>query len=264
VTTTYAARVARNRRQHYRRTMKAQGQWNPWFDASIVREHMAMLRKQGITLKRIAELSDTPLGEINSITYGTGRAHINKVRTEIAERILNLRPTWEGIPDTAFMPATGLTRRLQGLVAVGWPPPVLADRLVVQLTYLNRILRGVHPRVTGRFHRTVQALYDQLWNTDPANCGVNSALIKRAKARAHSHAWSLPAAWDDELIDDPEAQPSICDATPRYIALAENCGELERQGYTREQIAERLGVTRDGLQRALGIYRQKQAEVAAA
>lgn len=50
---------------------------------------------------------------------------------------------------------------------------------------------------------------------------------------------------------------------PRYIALAEDCDELERQGHTREQIAARLGVTRDGLQRALSLYRQKQMEAAA-
>lgn len=263
MTSSNSIRIARNRRQNQRRTLKAQGLWDPWFDADTVRAHMASLREQGVTLKRIAELSDTPLGEINSITYGTGRTHIRKLRTEIAERILAVRPTWDGIADTAFMPATGLTRRLQALVAIGWPPVTLAERLTVQLTYVNRILRGDHPRVTGRFHRTVAALYDELWNVDPTSHGMPSALISRAKSRAASYEWSPPAAWDDELIDDPAAQPSIGDETPRYIAHAENCLELERQGYTREQIADRLGITRDGLQRALSLYRKAQVGEAA-
>lgn len=263
MTSSNSIRVARNRHQNRRRILKAQGRWNPWFDADVVRTHMASLRKQGVTLKRIAELSDTPLGEINSITYGTGRTRILKVRTEIANRILAVRPSWDGIADTAFMPATGLTRRLQALVTIGWPASVLAERLAVHLTYLNRILRGEHPRVTGRFHRTVEGLYDELWNADPISLGVPSALVSRAKSRAAGHNWSPPAAWDDELIDDPAAEPAICDDTPRYIAHAENCLELERQGYTREQIADRLGITRDGLQRALSLYRKAQVGEAA-
>ncbi|MCY0959933.1 hypothetical protein [Streptomyces sp. H27-H5] len=254
--TSNSIRIARNRRQNQRRALKAQGMWDPWVDADIVRKHMASLREQGVTLKRIAELSDTPRGEINSITYGTGRTHIRKVRTEIATRILAVRPIWHGIPDEAFMPTTGLARRLQALVAIGWPPPVLAERLGIHLTYLNKILRGAHPRVTGRFHRIVEGLYDELWNVDPITADVPAALISRAKSRAAGHNWAPPAAWDDELIDDPTAQPSVCDDTPRYVAHAENCLELERQGHTRAQIAERLGVTRDGLQRALSLYRK--------
>lgn len=256
MTTSNALRAARNRRQNQRRALKAQGLWDPWTNADVVRAHMASLREQGVTLRRIAELSDTPWGEVNSISYGTGRAQIRRVRTEIAQRILAVRPTWDGIPDTAFMPATGLTRRLQALVAVGWPPSILAERLSIHLTYLNRILRGAHARVTGRFNRSVEALYDELWNVDPASRGVDQHAIKRARSRAKSYDWAAPAAWDDDSITDPEATPHAGQHTPRYIALAEDCAELERQGHTREQIAARLGVTRDGLQRALSLYRQ--------
>ncbi|MFJ3878015.1 hypothetical protein ACIPW5_11200 [Streptomyces sp. NPDC090077] len=257
MTTSEALRAARNRRQNQRRSLKAQGLWDPWTDADIVRAHMCVLREQGVTLRRISELSATPWGEVNSIIYGTGRAQICRVRTEIANRILAVRPTWDGIPDEAFMPATALTRRLQALVAVGWPPPLLAERLSLHLTYVNKILRGDHARITGRFNRSVEALYDELWNVNPVSRGADQHAVKRARSRAKSHGWAAPAAWDDDTITDPEATPNAGEHTPRYIALAEDCFELERQELSRAQIAERLGVTRDGLQRALAIYRQK-------
>jgi hypothetical protein len=160
------------------------------------------------------------------------------------------------------MPSTAAVRRLQALVAVGWPAPYLAAELGKHLTYLNRLLREVNPRITGQGDRAVASLYGRLWNKDPLDYGVQPQAKSRAQSRASSHDWALPAAWDDDRIGDPEAQPDHGQRIPRYVALAEDCAELERQGHTREQIAARLGVTRDGLQRALSLHRQKQMEAA--
>ncbi|GAA3384388.1 hypothetical protein [Streptomyces racemochromogenes] len=257
MTTTLAVRAARNRRQNYRRALRARGEWNPFIDADIVREHITNLRSQGVTLHRICELSDTPRGDLTHLLYGSsGYPPARKMRTEIAERILAVQPTWDNIPDRALMPSTAAVRRLQALVAVGWPPPYLAAELGKYLTYLNRLLREVNPRITGQGNRAIASLYGRLWNKDPLDHGVDRQAKSRAQSRARRHGWALPAAWDDDRISDPKAQPDHGQQTPRYIALAEDCAELERLGHTREQIAARLGVTRDGLQRALSLYRK--------
>jgi transcriptional regulator with XRE-family HTH domain len=263
-TETLAVRNARNRRQNRRRAALANGTWQPPFvDADPVRDHMSNLRGQGVTLKRIAELSNVPWGTVSGLVYGANGYTQQIVRHEIAAAILAVRPTWKDVADEAFVPGIGTARRLQALVAVGWPAPVLAARLDMFETYMNKILRGERPRITARLARAAAALYDELWNAEPLEHGVLPASKARAQSRARGHQWSQPAAWDDDRIDDPRAEPSLGENVPRYIALAENCAELESQGHTRQQIAERLGVTRDGLQRALALYRQKQSGAAA-
>ncbi|WP_030304192.1 hypothetical protein [Streptomyces katrae] len=260
---TAAFKAARNRRQERRRQAIAEGRWQPFTDASPVRDYMADLRGQGVTLKRIAELGNVPWGTVSGLTYGANGHIPQRVRTEIANAILAVRPTWKDVADEAFVPGVGTGRRLQALVAVGWPAPVLAARLDMFETYMNKILRGERPRITARLARAVAALYDELWNLEPLEHGVLPASKSRAQSRARGHQWSLPAAWDDDQIDDPDALPAAVEDVPRYIALGEDCLELERQGHSREQIAARLGVTRDGLQRALALYRKTQMEAAA-
>ena len=81
----------------------------------------------------------------------------------------------------------------------------------------------------------------------------------RARLYAQRNGWHGPLAWDD--IDNPNEQPETAedDATPRYLALAEDAEWLERtQGYTREHAAARLGVTRDNLQASITRARKKQ------
>lgn len=265
MSTPIAVRAADSRRRSRRRRLIAKGEWNPWMDASLVRAHMISLQAQGVTRQRIAELSKTPHSEIVNIAYeGPRKPATVRVRTETAERILAVRPAWDGLPDGAFIPSTAAVRRLRALVAIGWPPPVLAERLGFYLTYLNKILRGEKSTVTARTDRAVDVLHDELWKISPASRGVRAASIARAKSRAKANDWDLPAAWDDDHIHDPAAQPDRGQQVPRYMALGEDCIELERQEHTREQIAERLGVTRDGLQRALSLYRKAQSgEVAA-
>jgi transcriptional regulator with XRE-family HTH domain len=263
-TETPAVRDARNRRQNRRRAAIADGTWQPPFvDAEPVRNHMASLRDQGVTLKRIAKLSKVPWGTVTGLTYGANGYTQQVVRREIAAAILAVRPTWKDVADEAFVPGIGTTRRLQALVAVGFPAPYLATRLGMFDTYMNKILRGERPRITARLARSVAALYDELWNVEPLSLDILPVAKSRAQSRARRHDGSLPAAWDDDLIDDPNARPSAGQDVPRYVAHAENCLELERQGHTREQISQRLGVTRDTLQRALFLYRRQQARRAA-
>lgn len=265
MTKTLAVRAARARRQALRRKLAAAGEWHPFVDADIVRDHIDKLRGQGVSGDRLCELASISRRVLTHILHGTnGYPPARKTRTDIAERILAVKPNWDGIPDGAFMPPTAAVRRLQALVAIGWPAPVLAGELGVQLTCLNRLLRGAAPRITGRTDRSVAALYRRLWNVEPLSQDVNGFAKKRAQARAQSHGWSLPAAWDDDTIHDPNAQPDYGQPIPRFIALAEDCLELERQEFTREQIAARLGVTRDGLQRALSLYRKSAADHATA
>lgn len=107
--------------------------------------------------------------------------------------------------DLALTCATGTRRRLQALVVAGWPPPRLSAELGAGRTEAARLLRS--RKVAVRTARRVAALYDRLWNVDPATCGATREGIRRAKARATAAGWAPASAWDDDRIDDPAALP---------------------------------------------------------
>jgi hypothetical protein len=93
----------------------------------------------------------------------------------------------------------GAVRRLQALMALGWPRRELARRAGYQGDAFALILNGKRQRLTLDTHRRIVALYDELSMTlGPSN---PSRLI------AERRGWPKPLAWDDDTIDDPKARP---------------------------------------------------------
>jgi DNA-binding transcriptional regulator YdaS (Cro superfamily) len=172
------------------------------------------------------------------------------MRTETARALLALRPGPDLAHDHCSVDGTGLRRRMRSLVARGFPQAYLAERLGVTESTLSRDLRG--GRVTAATHRAGRALYDQLWDQDPAHHGIAPHKATRARLAAQRRGWHLPLAWDDDTIDDPATLPDLGAHTTREQALAEDAVFVARTaGGDRKAIAERLGITRDYLDAAL-------------
>jgi len=55
--------------------------------------------------------------------------------------------------------------------------------------------------------RAMRALYDELWQADPADHGASPGGITRARRYAAERRWAPPQAWDDDTIDNPDAFP---------------------------------------------------------
>lgn len=94
------------------------------------------------------------------------------------------------------IPSVGTVRRVQALVAIGWPTRELAERLGVHAKIIQRLIgQEIVLRTTAK---KITALYDELSMTP----GPSDISRRRAKARG----WAPPLAWDD--IDDPNEQPN--------------------------------------------------------
>ena len=143
------------------------GRWQPYLDAGPVREHIAALRGAGIGVERIAQLSGISLSHVRELarqgcggSRGTQRVHPNT-----AMRVLSI-----GIDDASRalhsrVEATGTRRRLQALVAIGWPTELLAAQLGRRPNSLCRSMTG--EAVTARTAQDVATLYERLWNLRP-------------------------------------------------------------------------------------------------
>jgi hypothetical protein len=190
-----------------------------------------------------------------------GREPSARVRTETARRLLAVRADENAHAGHTAVDATGYRRRMQALVALGFPQAFLAERLGISLRSNFHIGAEL---VTAASLRRARAVYDELWDADPLALGVGKQPASRARNQAARRGWPPPQAWDDETIDDPAAQPDLGTRASRQDAVVENAEFVMRTtGVTdRRLVAARLGVTRQTLDSYLA-RAAKERELAA-
>lgn len=233
--------------------MKAEGAWQPFVDAEPVRQHLGFLSRHGIGWRRACHLAGVSTGGGTKILYGipsAGRPPCRKVRPETAAKLIAVRPGPWTAADHAVIDATGYKRRLQALVALGFPQPFLCARLGIGQRS-NFHIEPAKTTVLARNHRAACALYDELWNQDPAACGANPVSVARARRYAARMGWPPPLAWDDDTIDDPAAKPDLGAPARRQDAIVEDAQFIARTtGADTNAIARRLGISRNYLEKA--------------
>ncbi len=106
------------------------GRWHPYVDAAPVRDHIAALRAAGIGVERIAQRAGLSVGHIRQLAGQdrSGSPTRHRVRPTTAARVLRV-----GVNNSSWAPgsrvdATGTRRRLQALMAIGWPAELLANQ----------------------------------------------------------------------------------------------------------------------------------------
>lgn len=257
------SRSAAAARSRYRQM--AYGRWQPWADPDPVREHVRALRAAGLGCKRIGLAAGVSANAVRRL-LGEDRYYpaTRRMRPATAAALLAVTLT----PDLRHRPsltdAAGTVRRLQALIAAGHCRVTLAGHLGMTNASLNRLLRTAE-RVRISTAAAVRALYDDLWDAPPDE-STPLAARRAAKARAEGLAagWPLPAAWDDQVIDDPGAlvpdgwQRASFRRGQRAEDLAEDALELLGRHYTRAEAADRLGVRRGTLDKAIERARARQ------
>ncbi|RFU20592.1 helix-turn-helix domain-containing protein [Geodermatophilus marinus] len=198
-----AANTASGRAVHRAQTF---GRWRPFVDAAPVREHLRALRAAGIGVEQIAMLAGLSTSHVRELANPgrDGNPGIRRVRPETAHQVLRVRVDEANRAPRSHVGATGTRRRLQALIAIGWPHDELAARLGRNSAGLRRSM--LSDAVTARTAQDVTALYEQLWNLRPPHSTDDQrAAADAARAFAAERGWLPPLAWDD-IDTDPEPQ----------------------------------------------------------
>lgn len=204
----YVCGYARAQYDDNRNRAIAYGTWQPWVDAEPVRVHIRHLQSCGMGLRTIAALAGVDRKRLQGVLSGRpdrGTGPQQEVRPAIASAVLAVEPTLENLAPSTLISPLGTRRRVQALVAVGWPQGHLAAHLGMLASNFGTMLKGEH--VLVRRALAVRSMYDALWRVDPSEHGASVAGMTRARRYAAERQWAPTGAWDDDTIDDPAAFP---------------------------------------------------------
>lgn len=230
----------------------------PLVDAEPVRQHILELQDAGLALTRIARFAGLPHTTIVNFVRSQasrGRGRKQQTTPQTAAKILAVRP----------FTTVGTIRRIQALIAVGWPARRIAARAGVSARWLVELRDTTVVNIVTS--TKIAAAYKELQHLKPEKNGVHAGHAKRARARAAANRWPPPKYWADRMdaIDDPHFTP--LHGVTRGELLAADGRELLALGVRIDQAAARLGVTRNHLQQEMLRHPQtdtaEQAEAAA-
>jgi hypothetical protein len=173
---------------------------------------------------------------------------------------------WQAPQPTAH----GAQRRIRALAARGWAPEAIERATGIPAPTSARLMNRrdmIRPADIA-----AASAYRQLWNRQPPQATAADQRTSSAAAEhAHLRGWAPPLAWDDELIDQPDARAAEgwkpgrgTAGTRRSADLAEDARFVrDSGGYRHASAAEvvmRLGVKPDRLQQALSRARAAQRD----
>lgn len=258
-----------NRNNQQRLRQHAQGTYDRLVDAAPVREHVKALVAAGGSargISAVAGVNEKVVRDLLPPTKGGRRRPAkHRVLGDNARKVLAVRVE-DVVPPSVN--ATGTVRRIQALIAVGWPMTRLAEPLGMSDNHVWDLLRryGTNPelQVLGSTAHRVAAAYNTIRSQDPTRSGVALGRAAQAKRRAAARRWPTPKYWDQypDAIDDPTFTPEY--KKLRAQIIAEEAAWLMTIGnLDRDQAAARLGIARFTIDRALREHPQDALQQAA-
>lgn len=205
---------------------------------------VAAMLDRGLTYRQIADAANVNHASLTQRCVEWKRGHKRRLQplTRLALVCAEVA-TRDTVP--AYVPAIGTRRRLWALGWMGWPLPVIAREAGLHKQTLQMIRSGYHDTCESRVHAAVAAFYDAHADTDGGDY--------RARARARNRGVPPPIAWDDDTIDDPDAQPGTRPRpkVSKRAARILRWIDAHRIGRTIEDIAREEGISVKAVHRHL-------------
>jgi DNA-binding CsgD family transcriptional regulator len=248
----YARGMCQRCYQRHRNRQIAYGRWDPRevVPADAAREHVTRLQQAGIRVTQLARLAG-----VDHVTVGKiARTDDVRISVQVEAAILAVavpERAADVMPGKALVPIHGAQRRIQALIAFGYPRVQLARELGMRSNsgameaLVGHRYRGggAGLSITAERERAVRAVFDRLQ--------LVAGPSERAQALGRRRGWALPFEWDEPALDDPHGKPVRARWT-RASATAERreqVSDLTARGLTTPQIADRLATTERTVER---------------
>ena len=162
--------------------------------------HLRVLRSWGMSWAQI--------GHAAGLSEGVPRHHVTSggptMLRRTAEKLLAVQPGQFG--ESGWVVSVGTVRRVRALFALGHSRDELAQRLGLSPTGMSRLVGGDFASVRASVAAAAVRVYDEL--------SMSMGPSMKNRYRAEREGWAPPLAWDEESIDDPNAEPVLDVAPP--------------------------------------------------
>jgi hypothetical protein len=239
-----------NAKNQARLKARREGTYSAFVDAEPARRHILRLHSAGMGASSIAIAAGLTTQSVLEFlrptpTQGRGR----RQRTTPATEAKILAVTVEA-RTTGRIDATGTRRRIQALVAIGWPINHIARH--AGLFDTNAFAFAQRDQVYVSTAKAIAVAYDQLRTCKPERHGVTKHHVAAAKNRAARQHWAPPAYWDDpdHPIDDRHFEPK----TPAHVIADEARFLMTTGGLDIAAAAKRLRRSRGYITDALNEF----------
>ncbi|QRY43139.1 helix-turn-helix transcriptional regulator [Mycolicibacterium boenickei] len=199
------------------------------------------------TLAKLTGLSDTALRKLGAWTDQS------TVCLDTHQRVMAV-PVPRGLVDGGgWVPVVGSQRRIRALMAIGWTQGRIAEETGLGTGRAVSSVLNARTYVSARVAKSISDAFDRLHMT----AGPSDLLVRRARI----WGWPLPLQWDEDAIDDPDAQPHLIGREETsypelYLEMRDHLGLSDHQ------IAAREGIKKQSLDKKLqrhGLSEQRTA-----
>src|SRR5664279_1090984 len=96
------------------------GKWEPFIDSRPVRDHLLLMRKEGLGIDRIAQLTAVPRSTIQRILSPDAKRP-KRIRSDIAKRLIALGSAAEQVSPHSHVDSQSTRLRVETLALLGAP-----------------------------------------------------------------------------------------------------------------------------------------------
>ena len=164
-----------------------------YIDAAPVQARLRSLLDTGVPLRTLGRVTGLSATTVSTIVDGT-QQHVQRA-TAARVRHLTLTSLYASV-SSGHVPRVGAARRVQALLALGWPHHELGAAGIANSA---QIIGAPGELITVQRWRQVRDVYDAL--------SMTRGPSPRTRARAARLGYAPPLAWDEDTLDDPNATP---------------------------------------------------------
>ncbi|MEU8682934.1 hypothetical protein [Streptomyces sp. NPDC048611] len=161
--------------------------------------HIQRLIDGGLTAQQVAREAGVDPSAVRWALSGRKKLMLRGTADKILGVPVGARTT------VGFVSSVGAVRRIQALYTLGHFNRRIAEASGLSRCFIIDLANEKRASLTIQRDAGVRRAYDELSMT----VGGSS----KARLYAEAHGWVPPLAWDDDMIDDPSAVPSL-DAVP--------------------------------------------------
>lgn len=170
-------------------------------DAAPARDHVQQLLDAGVTYHQIAAATEGKVfqSQIRNLIEGNAVKEVSWIYPHTEDALFEVTYDKAMARSFTFVPAVGVHRRLQALRRAGYNLQMIADRLGITYSAVYRYMLVDRVRTTTL--DAVTKVYDEMHMTTGPD--------EREMWIAYRRDWPPAMAWDDETIDNPNAEPDM-------------------------------------------------------